>query len=237
MNDLRKVGDKWFDIYDNEKYIEEKEKYILAKGGDGTLIKAIHLLRETKKPILGVGAGTINFLMNEKEDCDKSQHLQKFYLIKVEVFYNEYEVNTGLGFPTERKETYQAFNDVVLGEFNAWIDFDCIHEDNILGNFKGSGIIVSTSQGSTGINKNNHGTILPLSSKNWSITGMQTNRNINYVIESTNLEINCKSRGNIKLCIDGSYKVIESVKKVVLSRGDKVEVIFNDYQKFKEKRQ
>ena len=29
--------EKWIDQYDSEKYIQEKETYIEAKGGDGTL--------------------------------------------------------------------------------------------------------------------------------------------------------------------------------------------------------
>jgi len=226
---------KWIDPYDNNKYIKEKEDYIEAFGGDGTLIKAIHMYENTKKPFFGIAGGTLNFLMNEEINIKSNASYETFNLIEVEV---EYEIDDVNGYITgKRKKTFNAFNDIVLGDFNGWIDFNCKHEDNILGSFKGSGIIISTSQGSTGINKNNHGTILPLSSKNWSVTGMQTNRNINYIIDNSSLEIICSSRFPIRLFVDGRYKIINNVKKVKMKKGREVVVIFNNYQKFKEKRQ
>lgn len=220
---------KWIDSYDSSKYIEEKDGWIEARGGDGTLIRAIHMHKDKGKPFFGIGAGTLNFLMNSEDIITEKCTFQKFYLIDVEVsFAKDNLILT---------ETFQAFNDVILGQFNAWIEFDCKHEDNILGKFMGAAVLISTAQGSTGSNKNNHGTILPLSSKNWSVTGVQTNRNINYIIESTELNIRVKSRGKITLCIDGSHKIFEDVESIRLTRGESVEVIFNNIQNFKEKRQ
>lgn len=63
------------------------------------------------------------------------------------------------------------------------------------------------------------------------------NRNIDYVLESKDLEINVTSRGNIKLAIDGSHKVFDNVKNVTLTRGRIIQIAFKDIQKFKEKRQ
>ena len=225
---------KWIDEFDSEKYILEKESFIEAKGGDGTLIRAIHMHKDKLKPFFGIGKGTVNFLMNPEDTISPNISFQKFYLIKGSVTY----IRKTFGWKEEEvTEEFVAFNDIILGEFNAWIDFNCKHEDNILGNFFGAAILVSTAQGSTGSNKNNHGTILPLSSKNWSVTGVQCNRNINYVIESTNLEIDVKSRGPITLCVDGSRNIYQNVSKIKITRGDSVEVLFNNIQNFKEKRQ
>ena len=223
------MKNKWLDPYDSSKYIEEKDGWIEARGGDGTLIRAIHMHKDKGKPFFGIGAGTLNFLMNSEDIIPEKCTFQKFYLINVEVSFRK----DGLLYT----ETFQAFNDIILGQFNAWIEFDCKHEDNILGKFMGAAVLISTAQGSTGSNRNNRGTILPLSTKNWSVTGIQTNRNIDYVIESTNLEINVKSRGKITLCIDGSHKIIDNVESIRITRGETVEVIFNNIQNFKEKRQ
>ncbi len=221
---------KIYDEYDNNKYIEEKESYIEAKGGDGTLIKAIHKFKDKNKPFFGIAAGTFNFMMNDEDNIAPNCTYQKLYLMEVDVEYKENNLI--------KNEIVYAFNDVIVGEFNAWIEFDCIDEDDILGKFLGAGILISTTQGSTGANKNNNGTILPLSSRNWSVTGVQVNRNINYVIESNNeLTINCTSRGNIKINVDGTYFEKSNVTKVTLKRGPIVEVIFNDIKKFKKKRQ
>lgn len=43
---------KWIDKFDSEKYILEKESFIEAKGGDGTLIRAIHMHKDKLKPFI-----------------------------------------------------------------------------------------------------------------------------------------------------------------------------------------
>jgi len=136
-----------------------------------------------------------------------------------------------------KTETFCAFNEVVLGNFNSWIHFDCRHNDDILGNFSGSGIIVSTAQGTTGINKNNDGVILPLSSEDWSVTGMQCNKTINYVLEPGVIVIDCDSRQQINLATDGNNNVIENVTSIEITKGKSVEVVFNDINSFKRRRQ
>lgn len=230
---------KIYDEYDKNKYIEELENIIIAKGGDGTLIKAIHRFGNLDKPFFGIAAGTENFLMNSEEKVSMNAKLQGLFLIKVTVTYQK-EIYNLRGHVEDYEtvtETIYAFNDVIVGEFNGWVEFNCNHFDDIIGKFNAAGLLISTAQGSTGANRNNNGTILPLSSKHWSVTGVQANRNINYVIESSFLEINCSSRGNIRINIDGSYFDKSGVSKVILERGPSVYVIFNDIMKFKKKRQ
>ena len=222
--------DIWVDKYDDKKYIREEDDIIEARGGDGTLLKAIKMHRDKGKPFFGIAGGTENFLMNKEDYVVKSHATYKeFHLIKVKVTYQK--------FRDEITEEFQAFNDVIFGgDMNSWIDFNVQDKDQIIGSFKGGGVIVSTAQGSTGINKNNNGVILPLSSKNWSITGDKTNRKINYIIEPKKTKITCKSRIPATLWIDGANNVIENVKSIEISKGDKVIVIFNSYEKIKKKR-
>ena len=230
---------KIYDEYDKNKYIEDIGDYIVAKGGDGTLIRAIHKFGKLNKPFFGVAAGTENFLMNSESTIESNHEKLKLHLIEVEVHHQKpiYNLRGHIEDYEEVVSKTHAFNDVIIGNFNGWIEFNCKHEDDILGNFIGAGLLISTAQGSTGANKNNHGTILPLSSKNWSVTGVQVNRNINYVIESTSLEVLCSSRGNIKINVDGKHFEANGVSKVILKRGPSVEVIFNNVLKFKKKRQ
>ena len=220
---------KIFDEYDKNKYIQETDEYIIAKGGDGTLIRAIHLYKDKNKPFFGIASGTVNFMMNSESEIQSTALIKKFQLLNIEISYIE---NNEMQF-----ETVQAFNDCTIGEFNGWVDFKSKHDESILGDFKGAAIIISTAQGSTGANKNNNGTILPLGSKLLSVTGVMTNRRIDHVIENTSLIIDCESRGNVKIGIDGSYRVIDNVKNVKITRGSDVEIIFNDYEEFKQKRQ
>jgi len=228
------------DEYDDKKFIDARGDIILAKGGDGTLLRAINKFRHLNKPFYGIGAGTENFLMNNTtEACSisKNAKYKKFTLIKVIVTsLKEVQNSFHREDAYEHIEEFQAFNEIFLSEENGWIDFNCHDKDYILGKFKGSGLIISTPQGSTGINKNNNGVILPLNSNDWSITGDKTNRKINYVLEQKKMSINVNSRGSVNLFIDGHNKKVSNVLKVEISKGDIVTVIFNDYNNFKRKR-
>lgn len=224
------------DKYDKSKYIKEHSTYIECKGGDGTLLRGIKHLRHLGKPFFGIGAGTLNFLMNPEHEISPTAKYKIFNLIKVKVYYT-WETDGVNGLTTVPAiSEFQSFNEIFISEENGWVDFDCNDDDEILGNFKGSGLIVSTAQGSTGINKNNNGVILPLSSNDWSITGDKTNRKINYVLENNDIDIKVKSRGIVNLYIDGKNNKVENISRVVLSKGDIVEVIFNKYNNFKKKR-
>jgi len=216
------------DKYDDMKYIAEYPEFILAKGGDGTLLTAINKYQHLNKPFFGIAAGTVNFLMNSTIQFKptSSAVYQKFHLLKV-VVHSMYR---------NEPITLYAFNDIVIGEFNGWVTFDVGHKDCQVGQFKGSGMIISTAQGSTGINRNNHGTILPITSPNWSVTGMQTNRTINSVVRPVRLKVNCHSRGVVTLMADGTNHCYDDVTQVVVSKGPAVTVVLNNLQEFQEKR-
>jgi len=230
------------DRYDENKYIRLYENVVVAKGGDGTLLRAINLYRHFQKPFYGINAGTVGFLMNSprKEFEIEDSTIVEFKSIKVEVTYSK-EVRD-MASVNETKEIqvseiFQAFNEVMVGgDMNSWIDFDVTEKDEIFSKFKGGGLIISTPQGSTGINKNNGGVILPLSSNLWSITGDKTNRNIEYVIPPRDMFIKAKSRTPITLWVDGSNHVVQGVSEIKVSEGDPVRLIFTDYDEFKIKR-
>jgi len=231
------------DKYDKNKLIMDAGDCIIAKGGDGTILKAIYRYANLGKPFFGVAAGTVNFLMNEEDYIDANHKVKQFDRIKVEVTY---EVEPPMGVSTFYKnhrfvpvktETFMAFNDVCIGgDMNSWIDFDIKEKDGLFGEVKGGGLIISTPQGSTGINKSNRGSVLPLTASLWSITGDKTTSEISYVIKPRKIDIVPTSRTPVTVWIDGANKIIENVTNVRISKGDKVEVIFNKWAEFIKKR-
>ena len=211
----------WVDTYDIEKKIIDKDDHILAIGGDGTLLKAINKYKHLNKPFFGYAKGTVNFLMNQEIEPINNSKFKKFNLIRVQV--------TAVENGAEVVRTFQAFNDIVLGAFNGWINFNCTHRDNILGNFWGSGIVISTAQGSTGINKNNYGTILPLTSKNWSVTQGSQFTSDDYIklVESN----------RVKISMDGKGRWADNIPIERWFRTLKYEEIYlKDYENIKEAR-
>lgn len=229
------------DNYDDKKFIDARGDIILAKGGDGTLLRAINKFRHLNKPFYGIGAGTENFLMNNAtEACNISENAKykKFNLIRVKVTSLK-EVQNSFHYeePYEHVEEFQAFNDVMIGgSMNDWISFNVHDPEKIIGKFKGGGVIICTAQGSTGINKNNGGSVLPLNARQWFITGDKTNRKISVPINTKRTTITAESRQSVTVWVDGQNHVIKNVQKIELSKGDSVTVIFNDYEAFKRKR-
>lgn len=223
------------DKYDSNKTIREFDMMVTAQGGDGTLLTAINKFRHLSKPFYGLAAGTVNFLMNNGPMISTATTL-KFNLLKVEVRFNENTVEKDFSF-IPRIETFEAFNDINLGSFNGWITFDCTHKDNQIGTFKGSSLVVSTAQGSTGLNRNIGGTILALDSKRWSVTGIATNRFINSVIKPSKFKVGVESREPVSIAIDGTNHVLHNVQSITITKGSSVEVIVNDLAEFQRKRQ
>jgi len=228
------------DKYDSNKTIREFDTMITAQGGDGTLLTAINKFRHLDKPFYGYAAGTVNFLMNKGQPSEDATII-KTNLLKVEVSYGNTDWREG-SYSTELvsgpiTETFEAFSDINLGSFNGWITFDCTHKDNQIGTFKGSSLVVSTAQGSTGLNRNIGGTILALDSKRWSVTGIATNRFINSVIKPTKFKVDVESRESVSIAIDGTNHVLYNVQSITITKGSSVEVIVNDLEEFQRKRQ
>ena len=231
-------GDKYFyqDEFDKNKYIQAVGQFIEAKGGDGTLLKAIHKFRHLGKAFFGIGAGTLNFLMNDNDKISPEAKYKKFRLIKVAVTFTV-ENDMDNGNKVQITEEFQAFNEVMMGgDMNTWAEFNVHDKDAIIGKFKGGGICISTAQGSTGFNMGNGGSILPLSSDQWFVTSAFSKRDIRVPIEPKRTTICAESRTPITVWIDGQNQVIQNVQKIEVSQGDSVIVIFNDYEAFKRKR-
>lgn len=243
------------DKYDKKKYIDARGDVVIAKGGDGTLLRAINKFSHLDKPFFGIAAGTLNFLMNRDADiCEEAIH-QECRLIEAKVTYlkkvkrrNSFNLKKGKcrKVPKNKRfkfikitEVFESFNEVMVGSeagMNAWINFKVSDKHKIFGNFHGGGIIISTPQGSTGINRNAFGSILRLGSNMWSFVGDKTERRISHVITPQKLVITTSSISPIIVWVDGANHILHHVKKVELSPGKTVTVIFNNDKEFVEKR-
>lgn len=227
MLEYRKINkNKYISKYSDSKFIQIEENQIRARGGDGTLLDAIREFRHLGLPFYGEAAGTENFLMNKSKEPKRTKTI-KVRMIKVTEIVRE-----------KPGKTWQAFNEVYLGELCGWTHFYCFHDDDILGNLTGAGIIISTAQGSTGLNKNNKGVILPIGSKNWSVTSVQATKDLNYVLEPKPIKIMFRSRDKCtKLLIDGKEVLASKDSRLLIEKGDEVEIKIEDFKEFKKKRQ
>ena len=181
---------------------------LVCTGGDGSLLQVIHNYHHLNKPILGINSGTVGFLMNPIDELETVLVCNKFQ--EIELHFMEVSINGG--------EPFKSFNEIMIGgSMNSWINFDLHDCDDLVGSVKGGGLIFSTPQGSTGINKNNGGPILPLESNLWSITGDKTERKISHVVKPRDIHIKANSRyDDMFIWIDGS------IQQTRINTGDNI---------------
>jgi NAD+ kinase len=139
---------------------------ILALGGDGLMLHALHKYIDCDKPIYGLNCGTIGFLMNQLRDEDLIPRLV--------------EAKETFVYPLEMVATTQdgqrhrrlAFNEVSVIRYsqqtaNLRLAINGIER---IPKLVCDGVLVATPMGSTAYNLSAHGPIIPLASKVLALT-------------------------------------------------------------------
>ncbi len=145
-------------------------EFLLALGGDGTILHAVDSSINHNLPILSVCLGKIGFLSEllEKEAIsgvqkalNKKYKLDSRHMLKAEVYRNHKKIHTGY-----------ALNDVVVSNarFARIVDIATMINGTRTAKYRADGVIVCTATGSTAYNLSAGGTILPPSRKELIIT-------------------------------------------------------------------
>ena len=125
----------------------KKVDFIVALGGDGTLISVSRRAYKFDKPILGINAGNLGFLTDINPD-------------NVEEFLNDflkgkYRIDERMVIEIEYKDKkLYAFNDVVISKdvISSMINVQVDTNESFLNTYRGDGLIISTPTGSTAYN-------------------------------------------------------------------------------------
>ncbi|HBI72076.1 MAG TPA: hypothetical protein DDY59_02670 [Lachnospiraceae bacterium] len=145
--------------------IPEDIECAIVLGGDGTIIKTANDLITYDIPILGVNLGTIGFLAEIEEhhiaealDClfQDDYHVESRLMINGEVKYsNSDSIKT-------TENTDNALNDIVITRkgLSRIISLRIYVNDQLVDNFRGDGVIISTPTGSTAYNLSAGGPIV-----------------------------------------------------------------------------
>lgn len=152
-----------------EQLLVEKPDFVFTLGGDGTILRAITLIRETGIPILGFNLGRLGFLaIAEKEQIehDIDRLMQGRYSIQ-ERSMLKLDINDEIF-----GETPFALNDITFHKYaissvvviHTWVD------DMFLNSYWADGLIISTPTGSTGYSLSCGGPIILPGSQNFVIT-------------------------------------------------------------------
>ena len=140
----------------------------IVLGGDGTIIQAAYDLMMYDIPILGVNMGTVGFLAEIEEQhvinaldnlINDKYRVESRLMLHGEIQYN-HEYNDIPG--STEDSTGFALNDIVITRkgFSRIISLDIYVNDELVDNYRGDGVIISTPTGSTAYNLSAGGPII-----------------------------------------------------------------------------
>ena len=139
---------------------------VVALGGDGLMLRALHQCLPFDKPIYGINCGTVGFLMNQRDDRELIARIEA---AEAETVY-----------PLEMKATTVEGDTHILRAFNEVSVIRFTHQTaNIRVSVNGieripklacDGIMLATPMGSTAYNLSAQGPIIPLGSNVMALT-------------------------------------------------------------------
>ena len=170
----------------NEKKIIEKKEYktfsshielndsfdmLISIGGDGTILRAATLVRDSGVPILGINAGRLGFLATVQKDniakfmqfvIDKKYTISKRTLLSLWCSNGNEEID----------DINFAMNEICVSrkDTTSMITIETYLNDEYLNSYWADGLIISTPTGSTGYSMSCGGPILTPDVKSLVIT-------------------------------------------------------------------
>ena len=220
---LGKESKKYSYFNDNQK-LDEKVDFLFSVGGDGTLLRSISLIKNTKIPILGINAGRLGFLTSiQKETLEQGLNLffaEKYKKIERSLL----EVSTidpikGL------KDFGYALNEVCINRKNttSMLSIDTKLNDQFLTTYWADGLIIATPTGSTGYSLSSGGPIVIPSSKCLVVNPIAPH-NINMrpliVPDQTTFEISVNGRSKTHLLsLDSRIFTIENGNDIFIKKS------------------
>lgn len=138
---------------------------LVSLGGDGTVLRGVHMLNGAPVPILGVNVGTLGYL-TEIEPADLSRSLRCWMTGEQGIDYI-LDSRMMLAATVQRAEnatavSWRALNEVVLERQQSghtiWLDVSI--NDEIFARYSADGLIVSTATGSTAYSMSARGPVM-----------------------------------------------------------------------------
>jgi NAD+ kinase len=150
----------------------EKADVVVALGGDGSMLRALHDSIKHKKPVFGMNRGSIGFLLNEYREENLLERLERSHTVKINPL--RMKVKTVAG----KVQDQLAINEVSLLRETRQTAKLRISIDGVvrLDELICDGIIVATPAGSTAYNLSAYGPIVPLSAGILALTPLSAFR-------------------------------------------------------------
>lgn len=209
-----------------QEYLDFKMRkidFVISLGGDGTILSATTLVRDSNVPILGINLGRLGFLASiEKHDIKKALQLLsegRYMLEKRTLLYLESNI------PVFGDKKF-ALNDCTLlkRDTSSMITIHVFINGAYLSSYWADGIIISTPTGSTGYSLSCGGPIIFPNSGNFVITPVAPhNLNIRPIVISDNSVVSFEIEGRAEnfLCtLDSRFETITAEHQLAVRKCD-----------------
>ena len=222
--------------YNSYEELKKNIDLFISIGGDGTILDATTLIRDTGIPIIGVNTGRLGFLADiAKEQIPKTikQLINKRFsidqrtLIKLKT---EQPLFDGLNF---------ALNEVTISrkDTTSMITITTYINDQYLNSYWADGLIIATPTGSTGYSLSCGGPIVMPGSENFIITPIAPhNLNVRPLVISDKYEIKVKVEGRAKqflVALDSRIQTMDAGLELTIKKESfKIKMIETETQDF-----
>lgn len=192
-------------------------------GGDGTFLRTVSFIRDSKVPILGINTGRLGFLANISDEFfDEAMGLvqQKRY---------EYQLRSLIRVETERQlfgENNVAMNEVTIlkKDTSSMITVHAHLDNKYLNSYWADGLIVSTPTGSTAYSLSCGGPIVTPGCQIHLLTPIAPhNLNVRPMVVPDNLPIRLSVEGrdrNYLISLDGISANLRNKEELVIRKAE-----------------
>lgn len=226
----------FLNTFTTSEELKNEIELFVSIGGDGTILDATTLIRDSGIPIIGVNTGRLGFLADiAKHQIPKTikQLVNKRYSI---------DQRTLLKLETQKPifgELNFALNEVTISrkDTTSMITITTYLNDKFLNSYWADGLIISTPTGSTGYSLSCGGPIVMPGSNNFIITPIAPhNLNVRPLVISDEYELKVKVEGRANqflIALDSRIETIDSsVELTIKKECYKINMIETDTQDF-----
>ena len=222
--------------YNSYEELKKNIDLFISVGGDGTILDATTLIRDSEIPIIGVNTGRLGFLADIAKDqipktikqlINKQFSIDQRTLIKLET---EQPLFSGLDF---------ALNEVTISrkDTTSMITITTYINDQYLNSYWADGLIIATPTGSTGYSLSCGGPIVMPGSENFIITPIAPhNLNVRPLVISDKYEIKVKVEGRAKqflVALDSRIQTMDAGLELTIKKESfKINMIETETQDF-----
>ena len=227
INRLKKqlqAENQGYTYFDEETPLKKDIDFLFSIGGDGTILRAVTLVRDTEIPILGINTGRLGFLTSLHRDA-LNEGLNLFFQKKFSYISRSLlQVRTDESHPI-LEETGFALNEVSVNRKNttSMLSIETELDGQPLTTYWSDGLIIATPTGSTGYSLSSGGPIVSPNSQCWILNPIAPhNINMRPLIVPDRTEIKIRVQGRSKyhlLSLDSRILTLENGNNIYLKKA------------------